>query len=118
MTTLRNTMATGFVRVGTDLVVSMGEIKALECEELERLKVTVILHGRLPIELYDQQALDLVMAVLPSALEGRRLRWARGAWAFHNLVAHPVLQVLAALGYTRLGLRIHDMTVPRPRGRR
>lgn len=107
-----------FVRVGTDDVVHVDQVATLDCTELESFRVAVTLRDGRRFELRDQQALDLVMAIKPSALEGRRFRWARGAWAFHNLVAHPVLQVLASLGYTRLGMRIHDWTVPRPRGRR
>lgn len=105
----------GFIRVGTHLVIKESAIRAVDCTELERFKVTVTLDSGMTLELRDQQALDLVMAVKPSALEGKRFRWARGAWAFHNLVAHPALQVLAWLGYARLGFRIHDATVPRPR---
>ena len=63
-------------------------------------------------------ALDLVFRLAPHLLEGRRLRWAPRAWAFHNLVAHPLMQVLSWLGRRDLGLRLHDATVPRPLGRR
>ena len=62
-----------------------------------------------------KDAIDAVMALRPSALEGKRLRWARHAWALHNLVGHPLLQLLVWLGQTKLGMAVHDGTVPRPR---
>lgn len=63
-------------------------------------------------------AVDLVMRLSPHLLEGRRLRWAPRAWAFHNLVAHPVMQLLSWCGMRGLGLRLHDASVPRPAGLR
>lgn len=104
-----------FVRVGADLVVAESEIQELDCTGLESYRVSVTLRSGRVLELRDQQALDLVMAIKPSAFEGKRFRFARHAWAFHNLVAHPVLQVLAWFGLAKLGFRIHDATVPRPR---
>lgn len=46
-------------------------------------------------------------------MEGRRFRWAKHAWAFHNLVGHPAMQILVWLGMTKLGLRVHDATAPK-----
>ena len=47
-----------------------------------------------------------------------RVSIARGAWAVHNLVGHPLMQILAWLGERELALAVHDATVPRPRGAR
>lgn len=33
-------------------------------------------------------------------------------WAIHNIVAHPVSEVLHWFGFDRLGSLIHDATVP------
>ncbi len=60
-------------------------------------------------------AIDIVMQMKPSALEGRRLKWKQGAWAFHNFVAHPAMQVLVWMGYKKAAIRLHDRTTPRPR---
>ncbi len=54
------------------------------------------------------------MRLDPAFFEGRRFRWVRSSWALHNLVGHPLLQLLAWVGHTPLGLRVHDATVPRP----
>lgn len=60
------------------------------------------------------QASDLLMRLCPEALEGERLKYARHAWAIHNLFGHPLMQIFAWLGLTGLGLKIHDKTVPNP----
>jgi hypothetical protein len=62
-------------------------------------------------------AVEAALQLAPSLLEGRRLRWPRHAWAVHNLVAHPLMQLAAWLGAPRLGLALHDATVPRPTSR-
>lgn len=68
------------------------------------------------VELKDFDAFEAVMKLHPSALEGRRLRWPKHAWAFHNLVAHPLMQILVWIGFRRAGLWVHDVTVPHPLG--
>lgn len=60
-------------------------------------------------------AIDACMILCPSALEGKRMRWHRHVWSFHNLVGHPLMQVLAFAGHHELALWVHDVTVPRPR---
>lgn len=34
------------------------------------------------------------------------------AWTLHNVVAHPVSEVLFLVGLGRLGDKLHDATVP------
>ena len=34
------------------------------------------------------------------------------AWTFHNIVAHPVSEVLHLVGCKRLSQWVHDVTVP------
>lgn len=34
-------------------------------------------------------------------------------WMIHNLIAHPISEVLYWFGYEKLGNRLHDATVPR-----
>ena len=104
-----------FIRLGTE-VVRFDEIQSFDLNCLEELRVVAHLRDRL-ILLNGMDAVDAVMRVCPEAFEGKRLRFVRHAWALHNLVGHPVLQVLAWLGLTRLGLRIHDALVPLPKGR-
>jgi hypothetical protein len=105
------------IRVGSG-VVRRDHVLAVDASRVDvdgTIKVTLST-GILPLS--GPEAIDFMMRACPYALEGRRMRWARHAWAFHNLVAHPILQVLHWLGMTRLGMRIHDSTVPRPTGHR
>jgi hypothetical protein len=105
-----------FVRVGARLV-AVDAITSVDCARIEALEVAV--HHRDGVDVASgPDAIDVVMALRPSALEGRRLRFARHAWALHNLVGHPLLQILVWVGARRLGLAVHDATVPRARGAR
>lgn len=64
---------------------------------------------------WNQAAIDLAMRLGPQVLEGNpEFKFAKRAWMFHNLVAHPVMQILALFGLHKLGLKIHDATIPRP----
>lgn len=104
-----------FVDLG-EFVVLRREIRTLDLSRLEELYVTVHVEGKEPVVLRDHVAVDVLMRLCPKVFEGRRLRYVRHAWAVHNLIGHPLLQVCAWLGMTKLGLRIHDATTPRPRG--
>jgi hypothetical protein len=107
---------TPFVRVGGRLL-PRESVREIDIARLETSGIVLVytLENDAPVELRDAEAIDLVMRVAPSILEGKRFRWIRSAWALHNLVGHPLLQLLAWAGQTRLGLRVHDATIPRPR---
>lgn len=60
--------------------------------------------------------LELVWLLKPSATEGKRLTWQKNAWIFHNLVAHPVMQLLAFVRLYKWAIWVHDVTVPKPIG--
>lgn len=66
-------------------------------------------------EITGNLAIDAVMAYRPSLFEGKRMKWHRRAWLVHNLVGHPLMQVLALLGQKQMALKVHDATIPRPR---
>jgi hypothetical protein len=36
----------------------------------------------------------------------------RFSWTLHNVVAHPLSEILYQLGYEDLGNKVHDKTVP------
>jgi len=61
------------------------------------------------------QAIEAVMALRPSALEGHRLKWPRHTWALHNLVGHPLMQLLAFVKLYKAAMWVHDVTVPKPK---
>lgn len=60
------------------------------------------------------QAFDVVNRLCPDALEGENAKEQRGRWWIHNIFGHPLMQIFSWLGFTRLGLKIHDATVPNP----
>ena len=60
------------------------------------------------------EALNVLMTLVPGALEGKRAKYHRHAWAIHNLIGHPLMQVCSWLKLTALGIKIHDATVPEP----
>jgi hypothetical protein len=103
-----------FLRAG-DRLIAVDAVTSVDTSRIEALEVSVRHRDGVDVAV-GQDAIDVVMALRPSALEGKRLRFARHAWALHNLVGHPLLQVLVWLGARRLGMAVHDATVPRPRG--
>lgn len=60
------------------------------------------------------EAFNLVIRLCPPALEGKRAKYVRHAWAIHNLIGHPLMQIFSWLGFPRLGIKIHDITTPLP----
>lgn len=61
-------------------------------------------------------AIEAVMLLKPSALEGKRMIWQKNAWAFHNFIGHPVVQILSWLGFKKEAIKFHDWTTPKPIG--
>lgn len=103
-----------FIKAGQDLI-PVAEVTRADISDVENGVVDIFCGAeRRRLEGFD--ALEAVMLLNPSALEGRRLRWMKNAWAFHNLVAHPVMQVLVWLGFKKAAIRLHDATVPKPVG--
>lgn len=63
------------------------------------------------------QMVELLMVAAPHALEGTRgFRSGKWNWAFHNLVAHPLMWLLVSLGLRGLAFKVHDTTIPAPKG--
>ncbi len=111
----RNKLGKDFIKVAGG-ILHTSQIKHINTEKLE--------DGRLQIMDWDENiycvngiaALDIVMQIKPSALEGKRFVWQKNAWAFHNLAVHPMMQLLAFCGLKRQAIQLHDMSIPRPIG--
>jgi hypothetical protein len=43
-----------------------------------------------------------IISILPS----------RFKWSIHNLLAHPISEILFQIGFENLGNRLHDCTIP------
>lgn len=97
-------------------LIPFDEIRRVDISRLESGEVDIITFEDITYTAYGLDAIEAVWALKPSAWEGRRLSWKKGAWAFHNVVAHPLMQVLAWLGMTRRAIWLHDVTTPRARG--
>jgi len=39
-------------------------------------------------------------------------RFGRFSWTLHNIVAHPLSEILYQAGYEKAGNYIHDITIP------
>jgi hypothetical protein len=60
------------------------------------------------------EAVNLIMLLCPTVLEGVRAKHIKHSWAVHNLFGHPLMQIFTWLHLTKLALWIHDTTVPEP----
>jgi hypothetical protein len=100
--------------VAGDELIPMNRIRRITLMDQEGERVIVRTDDG-DFEARGQDALSIVLSLKPSSLEGRRRRWKKGSWAYHNLVGHPVMQILAWLGYGKAAVRFHDRTIPDPR---
>jgi hypothetical protein len=91
-------------------------VKHIEIDQIESGEAIIVTEDGERHVAKGFDAIEAVWAWKPSALEGLRLKWKKGSWAFHNVVGHPLMQVLAWVGLTRLAIRLHDATTPAPRG--
>lgn len=103
-----------FVKAGDDLI-RIDLVESVNIEAIEQGRVIVTHSGGKESIALGFDAIEVVMALKPSALEGRRLRWQKNAWAFHNVVAHPLMQIMVWLGFKKQAIRLHDNTAPQPR---
>lgn len=99
-----------------DHLIPLDNIQHVVIGSIEQAEVEIVTHAGVSYTALGFDALEAVMIFKPSALEGRRLRWKKGAWAFHNIFGHPVMQFLAWIGLGRLAVKLHDATTPTPRG--
>lgn len=98
-------------------IINLDDISSIDLSDLEtKCEVRVITKTGLSIIATELNAIELVMQTRPSALEGRRLRWAKHVWYIHNLIGHPLMQFLAMLKLYKWAFWIHDVTVPKPLG--
>ena len=101
-------------RAGT-YIYRIEDIVDIDTSDLESLRVQVALKDQIEVDVSGPDAIDLLMQVKPSALEGRRLRWIRNQWAIHNLIGHPLMQILSWCGKPKWGIWVHEATIPTPK---
>lgn len=102
-----------FVKAQSKLI-PLDRITLVDIDQVEQGLITVTTdEGKFECHGFD--AIEAVMLLKPSALEGKRLQWEKNAWAYHNLIAHPIVQLLSWLGFKKEAVRYHDYTTPKPR---
>lgn len=103
-----------FVKNGTHLIA----VDRIDWADYSRIEDLVLLVGfqDQTIKIEGIDALESAMALRPSILEGKHLRWAKHRWLLHNMVGHPLMQLLALFRCYRAAFWIHDVTVPAPKG--
>lgn len=108
-----------FIKVAENTVINSDRIDHIDCSKLEsNVTVTVWYRRGDQLEIAvpsGQMAVDLIMRLCPYVIEGKRMKFIRNSWSLHNLIAHPVMQIFAWIKLTKLGLMIHDNTVPQPK---
>lgn len=96
-------------------IVNSKIINSINCEDYVESGVVYVYFDGQPFEaVKGAEATNLIMALCPSVLEGEEAKYARHAWAVHNLIGHPLMQIFSWLHLTSLGIKIHDATVPKP----
>lgn len=103
------------VKAGEKLI-PVSEINSVDITKLEQEVVIVNHKNGEQYEARGFDAIEVVMVLKPSAVEGRRLKWNKNAWAFHNFIGHPIVQILAWFGFKKQAVKFHDWTTPTPRG--
>lgn len=97
-----------------NVLIPMSRVRRIDISEIEAEHLVLITDdGEYTALGFD--AIEIVMLVKPSALEGRRLKWNKGAWALHNVLYHPLMQILVWMGFKKEAIRLHDWSTPRPR---
>lgn len=106
-----------FIKINDNVIIHKNEISWIDTKRFENLIIVVHYKNRNSAIVTGLRAIDVIMATAPSAFEGRRFSWAKKRWILHNLIGHPLMQVLAFFKKYELAMWVHDVTVPRPDGK-
>jgi hypothetical protein len=108
-------MKYNFVKAG-DHLVNLDFIASIDTKELQNLKLTLNFFSGNTETVEGLDAIEIVMKANPAMFEGKRMNFPKRSWIVHNLIAHPIMQILALIGLKRQAMWIHDSTIPRPLG--
>lgn len=98
------------------VVYRFSSVVTADFSRIEALHAVLTLSTGLVLELTGPNALEAAAVLRPSVIEGKRMRFARHAWAVHNLIGHPVMQLLAFFKLYDKALAVHEATVPACKG--
>lgn len=99
-------------------VFRLDDVTSADFSRIEQLEATVTLRDGQVFELRGIDALEGAFAIKPTAVEGKQLRYAHFAWLVHNLIGHPLMQLLALCKLYRWAFWVHDASAPRAKGSR
>jgi hypothetical protein len=106
-----------FVKLNNRTLVPINRIINVDLSELVSETVIVTLDDGSIEHVIGFFALELIWLLKPSLLEGNTdVKWSKHMWWFHNIFAHPIMQVLAWLRLYKQAIWLHDITVPKPIG--
>ena len=107
-----------FLKLDSSLI-ERGEISSVDTTRLEdELLITVITKTGHSYVATNINAIEFIMQTRPGLLEGKKLKWAKNMWIIHNLFAHPLMQIFSWFKAYHLAMWIHDVTVPKPQGKK
>ena len=96
-----------------DILIPINSIDFIDCSEIEQLIVKIYHRDQITIA-KNIHAIEICLLLKPSILEHKKLKWKKHMWMIHNLIGHPLMQILAFCKLYRLAFYVHDITVPRP----
>lgn len=101
-----------------DGVIERNQLSHIDTSEIEQLRVKVYMKDGTCYNATNLNAIELLMQVCPSAFEGFKFKYHRYVWVIHNLIGHPLMQLFALLRMYGVAFWIHNVTVPRPIGKK
>lgn len=105
-----------FVNINSQ-IVKLNDIKKIDLSLLKTETIIVTMEDGEQHSVDGFAALELIYLLKPSILEGNPdIRFKKHMWAIHNIIAHPLMQILAWLKLYVQAIWIHDVTVPKPKG--
>ncbi len=99
-------------------IINRAHIVNIDCENIEQLDITIKLINGEILKANDIHAIEFLMQVKPSIFEGKRFLWGKWMWFIHNVFGHPLTQFFALFKKYKIAFWIHDVTVPKPLGKK
>jgi hypothetical protein len=106
-----------FVKCG-DRSINTATIAEVDCSRIEDLIIVVKMKDGTMWGMDDIDAINFVYQVCPVMFEGKKMKYPKLVWMVHNLIAHPLMQILALFKLYKWAFYIHDKTVPKPIGKK
>ena len=104
-----------FVKLNNQTLVPISDIVKVDISDLVSETIIVHLKDGSNEHVIGFFALELIWMLKPSLLEGNlTVKWNKHMWAIHNIIAHPLMQILSWFRLYEQAIWIHDITVPKP----